>query len=69
MLAETQGCRHDDLLRPAYLYRELAHASATILTILHPSPCRRPGWHVLMRARVETGCFVFAPAQVGTHKV
>ncbi|MBM3541766.1 MAG: carbon-nitrogen hydrolase family protein, partial [Alphaproteobacteria bacterium] len=25
-------------------------------------------WHVLLRARaIETGCFVIAPAQVGTH--
>ncbi|MEQ9449199.1 MAG: nitrilase-related carbon-nitrogen hydrolase, partial [Rhodospirillaceae bacterium] len=25
-------------------------------------------WHVLMRARaIETGCYVFAPAQTGSH--
>ena len=32
-------------------------------------PTGQAHWHVLMRARaIETGCFVFAPAQVGTHK-
>ena len=31
-------------------------------------PTGRAHWHVLMRARaIETGCFVFAPAQCGTH--
>ena len=26
-------------------------------------------WHVLLRARaIETGCFIFAPAQSGTHE-
>jgi predicted amidohydrolase len=32
-------------------------------------PTGQAHWHTLMRARaIETGCFVFAPAQVGTHK-
>ncbi len=58
-------------LRFPYLYRDLAHAGATMLTI--PSsftvPTGQAHWHALMRARaIETGCFVFAPAQVGTHK-
>ena len=58
-------------LRFPYLYRELAHAGATMLSI--PSsftvPTGQAHWHTLMRARaIETGCFVFAPAQVGTHK-
>ena len=58
-------------LRFPYLYRELAHAGATMLAI--PSsftvPTGQAHWHTLMRARaIETGCFVFAPAQVGTHK-
>lgn len=57
-------------LRFPYLYRDLAHAGAEMLSI--PSsftvPTGRAHWHVLMRARaIETGCFVFAPAQVGTH--
>lgn len=58
-------------LRFPYLYRDLAHAGAVMLTI--PSsftvPTGRAHWHALMRARaIETGCFVFAPAQVGIHK-
>jgi predicted amidohydrolase len=58
-------------LRFPYLYRDLAHAGATMLSI--PSsftvPTGHAHWHALMRARaIETGCFVFAPAQVGTHK-
>ena len=57
-------------LRFAYLYRVLAHAGADFLSI--PSaftvPTGRAHWHVLMRARaIETGCFVFAPAQWGEH--
>ena len=57
-------------LRFAYLYRALAHAGADFLSI--PSaftvPTGRAHWHVLMRARaIETGCFVFAPAQWGEH--
>src|SRR5262249_49374866 len=31
-------------------------------------PTGQAHWHVLMRARaIETGCFVFAPAQCGVH--
>jgi len=57
-------------LRFPYLYRHLAHAGARFLTI--PAAFTRPTgkahWHVLMRARaIETGCFVFAPAQCGDH--
>jgi len=58
-------------LRFPYLYRDLAHAGAVMLSI--PSsftvPTGRAHWQVLMQARaIETGCFVLAPAQVGTHK-
>ena len=57
-------------LRFPYLYRTLAHAGADFLTV--PSAFTRPTgeahWHVLLRARaIETGCFVFAPAQCGDH--
>ena len=57
-------------LRFPHLYRALAQAGADFLTI--PSaftvPTGRAHWHVLMRARaIETGCFVFAPAQWGEH--
>ncbi|MDG3440069.1 carbon-nitrogen hydrolase family protein [Nitrospirillum amazonense] len=52
------------------LYRALAKAGARIITV--PSaftvPTGRAHWHVLLRARaIETGCWVLAPAQVGTH--
>ena len=59
-----------DLRFPA-LYRALAEAGASFLSI--PSAfTRQTGeahWHVLLRARaIETGCFVFAAAQGGTHE-
>lgn len=58
-----------DMRFPA-LYRHLAQAGAHYLTV--PSAFARPTgrahWHVLLRARaIETGCFVFAPAQCGEH--
>ncbi len=57
-------------LRFPQLYRALAQAGAQMLSV--PSaftvPTGRAHWHVLLRARaIETGCFVFAPAQCGTH--
>ena len=57
-------------LRFPYLYRTLARAGADFLTV--PSAFTRTTgrahWHVLLRARaIETGCFVFAPAQCGEH--
>jgi predicted amidohydrolase len=57
-------------LRFPYLYRALAKAGADFLSV--PSAFTRvtgeAHWHVLMRARaIETGCFVIAPAQTGTH--
>lgn len=58
-----------DMRFPA-LYRALASAGATILTA--PSaftvPTGRAHWEVLLRARaIETGSFVIAAAQWGTH--
>ncbi|MEM6439353.1 MAG: carbon-nitrogen hydrolase family protein [Pseudomonadota bacterium] len=58
-----------DMRFPA-LYRALAEAGAQILTV--PSaftvPTGRAHWETLLRARaIETGCFVLAPAQTGTH--
>ena len=52
------------------LYLAMARAGAVMLSV--PSsftvPTGRAHWHVLLRARaIETGCFVFAPAQVGAH--
>lgn len=58
-------------LRFPHLYRQLAKAGARFLTV--PSAFTRPTgrahWHVLLRARaIETGCWVFAPAQTGEHE-
>ena len=57
-------------MRFPYLYRSLAHAGASFLSV--PSaftvPTGRAHWHVLLRSRaIETGCYVFAPAQTGEH--
>lgn len=57
-------------VRFAYLHRALAHAGAVMLTVpaAFTVPTGRAHWHVLLRARaIETGCFVFAPAQTGEH--
>jgi predicted amidohydrolase len=58
-----------DMRFPA-LYRSLAEAGAAFLTV--PSaftvPTGRAHWEVLLRARaIETGCFVLAAAQWGSH--
>ncbi|MEO1025057.1 MAG: carbon-nitrogen hydrolase family protein [Pseudomonadota bacterium] len=58
-------------LRFPYLYRDLAQAGATILTVPSAfSPETGPShWEPLLKARaIETGSFVLAPAQSGTHK-
>ena len=57
-------------LRFAYLYRALARAGADFITIpaAFTKVTGEAHWHVLQRARaIETGCFVFAPAQTGEH--
>jgi predicted amidohydrolase len=57
-------------LRFPHLYRTLAHAGADFLSIpaAFTRTTGRAHWHVLLRARaIETGCFVFAPAQCGEH--
>lgn len=58
-------------LRFAYLFRALAQAGASIITI--PSaftvPTGKAHWATLLRARaIETGSFILAPAQVGEHQ-
>jgi predicted amidohydrolase len=58
-------------LRFPSLYRALAEAGASVLTI--PSAfTRQTGeahWHILARARaIENGCFVLAAAQGGKHE-
>ena len=75
VLADLPFCRIGlsicyDLRFPA-LYRALAEAGATVLTV--PSAfTRQTGeahWHVLMRARaIENGSFVLAAAQGGEHE-
>ena len=57
-------------LRFPYLYRALAKAGAEVLTV--PAAFNHitgaAHWEVLLRARaIETGCYVLAPAQTGTH--
>ncbi|MCU6453522.1 carbon-nitrogen hydrolase family protein [Sphingomonas sp. A2-49] len=58
-----------DLRFPA-LFAALAEAGASVLAIpaafTHPTGAAH--WHALMRARaIETGCFVVAAAQAGSH--
>lgn len=57
-------------LRFPELYQSLAKAGAWFLSV--PSAFTRPTgkahWEALLRARaIETGCWVFAPAQCGVH--
>ena len=57
-------------LRFAYLYRTLAHLGADFLAV--PAAFMKTSgeahWHTLLRSRaIETGCFVFAPCQYGSH--
>lgn len=58
-------------VRFPHLHRQLAKAGAQIISV--PAAFTRPTgeahWEVLLRARaIETGCFVIAPAQGGTHE-
>jgi len=57
-------------IRFPVLFQTLAEAGAQILTVPAAfSPVTGAAhWHSLLRARaIETGCFVIAPAQTGTH--
>lgn len=57
-------------VRFGQMYRDLAQAGARIITVPAAfSPVSGAAhWHVLLRARaIETGCFILAPAQTGTH--
>jgi predicted amidohydrolase len=58
-------------VRFAHLYRRLAQAGATVLSV--PSAFTkvtgRAHWEILLRARaIETGSFILAPAQGGLHE-
>lgn len=57
-------------LRFPNLYNKLANAGASIITV--PSAFTeytgKAHWHILLQARaIETGCFIIAPAQTGSH--
>ena len=57
-------------LRFPHLYRDLAQAGAEILVVpaAFTKFTGRAHWHLLLRARaIETGCYVIAAAQCGTH--
>ncbi len=57
-------------VRFPHLYRQLGQAGAYFITVpaAFTKVTGEAHWHVLLRARaIETGCFVFAPAQTGTH--
>jgi len=57
-------------LRFAHLYRRLALAGADIIMVpaAFTFPSGTAHWHVLLRARaIETGCYIIAAAQCGTH--
>jgi len=57
-------------VRFPYLYRALALAGAEMLAVpaAFTVPTGEAHWHTLLRARaIETGAFVFAPAQTGHH--
>ncbi|MFQ6550908.1 carbon-nitrogen hydrolase family protein [Aestuariibius insulae] len=57
-------------LRFPQLYRALAQAGATVLLVpaAFSAVTGEAHWHTLLRARaIETGCFIVAAAQVGTH--
>jgi predicted amidohydrolase len=52
------------------LYRQLALDGAKLLLIpaAFTALSGKAHWHVLLRARaIETGCYIVAPAQKGTH--
>jgi predicted amidohydrolase len=58
-------------LRFPHLFRSLAKAGASFITV--PAAFTRvtgmAHWHLLLRARaIETGAFIFAPAQTGKHE-
>jgi len=57
-------------VRFPYLYRALAQNGADMLAVpaAFTVPTGQAHWEVLLRARaIENGCYVFAPAQTGSH--
>jgi len=58
-------------VRFAYLYRALARQNVNMIAVpaAFTVPTGRAHWEVMLRARaIETGAFVLAPAQGGTHE-
>ena len=58
-------------LRFPDLFRTLALSGAKIIAVpaAFTRITGRAHWHVLLRSRaIETGCFIIAPAQGGTHQ-
>jgi predicted amidohydrolase len=58
-------------VRFPHLYRALARAGAEMISVpaAFTVPTGQAHWEVMLRARaIETGCFVLAPAQGGTHE-
>ncbi|MBU0800194.1 MAG: carbon-nitrogen hydrolase family protein, partial [Alphaproteobacteria bacterium] len=58
-------------VRFAYLYRALAQQGAKIITVpaAFTVPTGRAHWETLLRARaIETGSYIIAPAQCGSHQ-
>jgi predicted amidohydrolase len=57
-------------VRFPHLHREMAQVGAAMIAIpaAFAEYTGRSHWHIMVRARaIETGCFVFAPGQCGTH--
>ncbi len=57
-------------LRFPYLYRQLAQEGAGLIFVpaAFTATTGKAHWHALLRARaIETGAYVIAPAQTGTH--
>ena len=58
-------------IRFPHLYRALARAGAVMIAVpaAFTVPTGEAHWETLLRARaIETGCFILAPAQGGTHE-
>jgi predicted amidohydrolase len=57
-------------IRFPHLYRALANAGASMIAVpaAFTVPTGEAHWETLLRARaIETGCWILAPAQAGTH--
>lgn len=57
-------------VRFPYLYRAMAQRGAEMIAVpaAFTVPTGKAHWETLLRARaIETGCFIIAPAQCGTH--